>query len=264
MIEHFAAQLPFVDGNDLMKLYERAARIPNTVTRANVKSIYEGLVLDGIFKAPAGRAELFQAFRDGRPLLVKIPFDAFEAEVELTAFSDLGRYDPSETCILGPVTRLELQRVGRDLEVALLMPICTCSVASIPRPVENQVVDATAKTLVTSLRFLHSKGRVHGDVKLSNILIRQGGDQLLADLGSSVKFEAKLTTTLNSVPRSTNVEGLLASEALDWFQAGLCLLHLMGVVNIEDRMEVEEVKTRLQTLPHPYDQSSKIILDHLH
>jgi hypothetical protein len=249
MIEYFSVQLPFVTPTALLQLYRRADKIPNTVTRAAAKSSYDGLVLDGIFPTIGGRAELLRAFRDTKPLLVKIPFDQTEAAAELHAFNQLGAYDPSVTCILGPVARLELQRDGREMELAIEMPICICSLASVPRPANTNMVHATAHTLVTALNFLHSRDRVHGDVKLSNILIRETGDQFLADLGSSVEIGAKLVTTLNSLPRSTNGEDLKATIELDWFQAGLSLVHLLGLKREdEDRMEKVQVAELLRSI----------------
>jgi len=251
MIEYFSVQLPFVTPAGLVQLYHRAGRIPNTSTRAQAKSSFNGLVLDGIFPATGGRAELLRAFRGIQPLLVKIPFDQTEAAAELHAFNQLGAYDPSATCILGPVVKLELQRDGRETELAIEMPICTCSVATVPRPADMNMVDATALTLVTALNFLHTKNRVHGDVKLSNILIREAGDQFLADLGSSVEIGAELATTLNSLPRGTNAENLKATVELDWFQAGLSVVHLLGLKSAEDRLDKEEVKDLLCTIVNP-------------
>jgi hypothetical protein len=251
MIEYFSVQLPFVTPDGLVKLYHRAGKIPNTFTRAQVKSTFNGLVLDGIFPTTGGRAELLRAFRGTQPLLVKIPFDQTEAAAELHAFSQLGAYDPSATCILGPVVKLELQRDRKEMELAIEMPICTCSVASVPRPADMKMVEATALTLVTALNFLHSKNRVHGDVNLSNILIREAGDQFLADLGSSVEIGAELATTLNSLPRGTNAEDLKATVELDWFQAGLSVVHLLGLKSAEDRLEKVEVKELLRTIVNP-------------
>jgi len=113
------------------------------------------------------------------------------------------------------------------------------------------MVDATARTLVTALNFLHSKNRVHGDVKLSNILIREAGNQFLADLGSSVAIGADLATTLNSLPRSTSTTDLKATVELDWFQAGLSLVHLLNLSGAEDRLEKAEVVARLGNIVNP-------------
>lgn len=251
MIEYYSVQLPFVTSDGLVALYQRAAKIPNTFTRAQVKSSYNGLVLDVIFPAKGGRADLLRAFRGTQPLLVKIPFDQTEAAAELHAFSQLGAYDPSATCILGPVVKLELQRDGGEMELAIEMPICTCSLATVPRPADMSMVDATALTLVTALSFLHSKNRVHGDVKLSNILIREAGNQFLSDLGSSVEIGAELATTLVSLPRGMNAEGLKATVELDWFQAGLSVVHLLGVNSTEDRLAKEEVEEHLCNITNP-------------
>ncbi len=148
------------------------------------------------------------------------------------------------------------------MQLAIEMPICTCSVATVPRPANMSMVNATALTLVTALNFLHSKNRVHGDVKLSNILIREAGNQFLADLGSSVEIGAKLATTLNSLPRSTNVEDLKATVELDWFQAGLSVVHLLSLESAENRLEKEEVKEFLRKIVNP-SPNIRVILEKL-
>lgn len=264
MVEYFSARLPFVTPDGLVKLYRRADKIPNTFTKAQAKSAFNGLVLDDVFPAIGGRAVLLRAFRGCQPLLVKIPLNQTEAAAELDAFSQLAAYDPSATCILGPIAKLELQRDhGRETDLAIEMPICTCSVATVPRPAVMGMVDATARTLVTALNFLHSKNRVHGDVKLSNILIRETGDQFLADLGSSVEIGAELATmTLNCLPRGTNAEDLKATVELDWFQAGLSLVHLLGLKSAEDQLEKEEVKELLRTIVNP-SSNIQVIMEKL-
>jgi len=81
VIEYFSSQLPFVSPDGLVKLYRRADRIPNTFTKAQAKSAFNGLVLDDVFPAIGGRAVLLRAFRGCQPLLVKIPLNQTEARL---------------------------------------------------------------------------------------------------------------------------------------------------------------------------------------
>jgi len=260
MVEYYSVQLPYVTSAGLVGLYDKAGRIPNTSTRATTKAIYGGLVLDGIFPGSGGRAELLRAFRGTQPLLVKIPREEDEAAAELLAFEQLGAYDPSLTCILGPVRKIELLREGRVVELAIEMPICTCSVDTVPRPADMAMVNRTALTLVTALNFIHSKNRVHGDVKLSNIMMREAGDQYLADLGSSVEVGANLATTLNSLPLHViNVNDLTATFELDWFQAGLSLVHLLNWKTGADRVGKEDVVRLLRSIDNPSESIETIL-----
>jgi serine/threonine protein kinase len=77
------------------------------------------------------------------------------------------------------------------------------------------VLVEVAQALLTALEFVHSKGIVHGDVKISNILI-QKGKFYLADFGSSVKMgEPLVSTTISSLPDMISEDALIASEGLD-------------------------------------------------
>lgn len=82
-------------------------------------------------------------------------FDQTEAAAELYAYNQLGAFCPSVTCILGPVFKLELQRDGREMELAIEMLSCTCSVATVPLPADIEM-------MAWALIFVHSKNRMRG------------------------------------------------------------------------------------------------------
>eukprot|EP01036_Dinobryon_divergens_P028280 gene28280-37206_t len=89
----------------------------------------------------------------------------------------------------------------------------------------------------TELFTFQEPYRVHGNVKLSNILIGEAGDHFLAYLDSSVEIGAELVTkTLNSSQRGT---------------VGTERVHLLGLESAEDRLEREEVGKLLRTIVNP-------------
>ena len=122
---------------------------------------------------------VIRAFRGTQPLLVKIPFNWTEAVAEriISVFWD---FPP----------KLELQRDGNAI---LHLP---CDNRSSP--------SGWPDVHRTELFTFQEPYRVHGNVKLSNILIGEAGDHFLAYLDSSVEIGAELVTkTLNSSQRGT-------------------------------------------------------------
>jgi hypothetical protein len=236
MTEYFSMTAMICSDSELRKLYYRAKKIPKSKTKAILKESNSGLVLDGILLAEGGRAELIRAFRGAVPLLVKIPFGTDDAVKELSAFEVLGDYNPDEVAIIGPVRKVTLVRESRvAIEYALEMPLLTCSLSLVPRPISDEVLEEVARALIVALEFVHSKGIVHGDVKISNILI-QKGKFYLADFGSSAKIgESLISTTVSSLPDTISEDDLIASEGLDWFQGAVVLAQLKNYIFADDR-----------------------------
>jgi serine/threonine-protein kinase len=88
--------------------------------------------------------------------------------------------------------------------------------------------DATARSLLTTLAFVHARGIVHGDLKPSNLLLRSPGELVLADFGAAELF---LTATRDAAgPAGTpqylapeQFEGAPASPSTDLYAAGAVL-----------------------------------------
>jgi len=247
MIYYFPMSILLCSDDELGKLYTRAQNIPKTNTKAILQNNCNGLMLDGILLTEGGRAEFIRAFRGSSLLVVKIPFEQEEAINELEAFEALGEYNPEDVSIIGPVQKVSLKRENRiDIEVALEMPLLSCSLSLLPRPVSNQLLEEVAQALLTSLDFVHSKGRVHGDVKISNILLHDR-KFYLADFGSSAKIGGQLlSTTLSSLPDLSLGVDLKASVELDWFQGVLALAHLKNYITPDQRTNAGFLRDVLQ------------------
>jgi tRNA A-37 threonylcarbamoyl transferase component Bud32 len=54
-----------------------------------------------------------------------------------------------------------------------------------PDGMPGDELDATGRSLLGALRFVHERGIVHGDLKPSNLLLRRPGEVVLADFGAA-------------------------------------------------------------------------------
>jgi serine/threonine-protein kinase len=86
--------------------------------------------------------------------------------------------------------------------------------------------------IVLGMRFVHSKGYIHGDLKPSNILIKTGGRALISDFGTSrlasddVKPTTDWGTVRYSAPEMLLPDGVCTTKA-DIFCLGLVLYEIL-------------------------------------
>jgi tRNA A-37 threonylcarbamoyl transferase component Bud32 len=86
----------------------------------------------------------------------------------------------------------------------------------------------TARRLLATLAFLHARGVVHGDLKPSNLLVRQPGDPVLADFGAAALIgaagESGGGTPLYLAPEQ--LRGAPRAAATDLYAAGAVLFEM--------------------------------------
>jgi serine/threonine protein kinase len=71
------------------------------------------------------------------------------------------------------------------LSSGILMPHYPATLNEIPSPIRQEYALAVLQTMESTLRFVHEKGWIHGDVKPSNIFVDKEGEVWLGDYGSS-------------------------------------------------------------------------------
>jgi serine/threonine protein kinase len=85
--------------------------------------------------------------------------------------------------------------------------------------------------IVLGMRFVHSKGYIHGDLKPANILIKAGGTALISDFGTS-RLESDVTSTQDcgtvryAAPELCEEETVWTRKA-DLFSFGLILYEIL-------------------------------------
>jgi tRNA A-37 threonylcarbamoyl transferase component Bud32 len=86
----------------------------------------------------------------------------------------------------------------------------------------------TARRLLATLAFLHARGVVHGDLKPSNLLVREPGDLVLADFGAAALIgaggESGGGTPLYLAPEQ--LRGAARAPATDLYAAGAVLFEM--------------------------------------
>lgn len=101
--------------------------------------------------------------------------------------------------------------------------------------VPTDAVAALARDLIEGLRFLHSRGRLHMDVKPSNVLVHRSGRALLSDFGLSRVLNSfaldrpvvrKWGGTLAYMPPEQLNPRSHLSVAADWYALGATLYEL--------------------------------------
>ncbi len=90
---------------------------------------------------------------------------------------------------------------------------------------------ATARGLLTTLKYLHGRGIVHGDLKPSNLLLRAPGEVVIADFGAAELIGATrvATTDAGGTPLYLAPEqfrGAPSSPATDLYAVGAVLFEM--------------------------------------
>jgi serine/threonine protein kinase len=126
--------------------------------------------------------------------------------------------------------------------------------------------------IVLGLRFVHSKGYIHGDLKPSNILIKTGGTALISDFGTSrlASDDSKSTTESGTVyysaPEMFLSDGVCTTKA-DIFCLGLVLYEILtGSAVFPISMHAFHVlrKLRYNELPAVPDSCGELMQDLIH
>jgi serine/threonine protein kinase len=108
----------------------------------------------------------------------------------------------------------------------MLMPFFASTLEHIPSPLSAMVTSHLWQQLSDALRYLHSRGAAHMDVKPSNVFVATDGSFVLGDLGSVARFNERTMSTRAFIPDNLQVERsgrTTASEAMDWWMMAMTL-----------------------------------------
>jgi tRNA A-37 threonylcarbamoyl transferase component Bud32 len=124
-------------------------------------------------------------------------------------------------------------------------------------------IDATARSLLTALAYVHRRGVVHGDLKPSNLLLRAPGHVVLADFGIAqltaaadeggdgarvgAGREGPAGTPLYLAPEQ--FRGAAAAPATDLFAAGAILWQVLTGAPLRDQRDLMTGTHRPAMLP---------------
>jgi predicted Ser/Thr protein kinase len=130
------------------------------------------------------------------------------------------------------------------------------------------------RQLAEGLSQLHRAGKLHRDVKPSNILVEKGGRVVLLDFGLAVELDARDTSEMAGTPLYMSPEQCAAAplgEASDWYAVGLVLFELltgrlpfqgdvMTVMHDKQSLDVPRASTLAADVPADLDDLCAALL----
>lgn len=132
LVRYFAPQMAIsITPQGAAKLYDEAARLPHTRTRAALECS-EGITLNGPVAAGASRSVLMYACEQGVPRVFKMPPGAHMAAREFAAWESASRQLGAE-CLVGPLKLITLPSSGdgREVRHGILMPAYVMSLQQV-------------------------------------------------------------------------------------------------------------------------------------
>ena len=121
------------------------------------------------------------------------------------------------------------EQVEKD-EVWIIMERLPFDLRQLPRPLSVEEAGVLAVNLVKALEFIHSKGIIHKDLKLENVLLSQTGYVKLCDFGLSEEFVhgvpkvvERAVGTPYSMALELREEGAQYDEKVDIWSLGVIL-----------------------------------------
>ena len=236
--------------DDAIDLYESASMVPRTETRARVLRDLN-VVIDGDMAVPgASRALFFHAFENYVPRVLKVPAGGVDAAThECAMWLDVKEHLLDDV-FLTPVRLILLSgeathavhvvhiRPGvaetTNLAAGILMPAYAGTLARVPSPADARYAARIIGRVEPALRFLHSRGWLHGDVKPSNIFLDYSGDHWLGDYGSSVRLFDIGRSFTGGTPTFQCGDVAAAKEPLRFDLVGLAtsVLVMLGLLDV--------------------------------
>lgn len=197
--------------------YNNTKLRPKTATQARLAA--RGVTIDKTTNT--GYGNIFYAFRDSAPLIIKKTADVEEIQ-RLDTYLD--RRLHNEHIIH---TELIDMQDGANLYA---MPRVTSTAANLVKPISDAAAVKLIIDVVGAVQFLHNNGFAHMDIKPDNLGIDSGGNFILLDLGSVAEFGVFTDVTDAYVPKDILVvHGKLRADAeIDFWGIAITLVRLRG------------------------------------
>ena len=251
MHQRYAAEVSialFTNDNKLLSaVYERAAALPNAATAAELSAGGTGYVLVG--NNFSINASLNVCFKSGVPHVLKV-CNSTEYDRANEWKEACGGMEPCPH-IIGLETFCRRNDSGSKYFV--FMPMHPITFEALPT-MSATVLLRFYTQMSAALDFIHGAGFAHMDLKPSNILITSGGDFILADLGSIVRFGERTESTSAYLPYEICGRGEarpIASAILDWWMMAVTVCEKacgFGAGRGNASARKEQILTMLQKL----------------
>lgn len=217
-----------------LELYERAKRVPETVTRKDLATS-QGILIDAFFNPPhAASSTLLYAYHQGKMMLLKIPSDVASAERELLVWDGLITDGDLDAALLhnlaGPLVKVPIKsRPGSEQldPVGILIPLYPATLDQVAFPMPAADVLRVGKELYSAATFMHKKGYGHNDIKPSNVLVSTEGKCRLCEFGSAAAIGEPVTSS-TTVFRASDA-GAFTSAQFDLKMLAATLLYKLGL-----------------------------------
>lgn len=263
----------YSDVNLALHSYQMAGSHLFTQTKASIQSDYQ-LTLNGAINFRNGRALFVSASTaDGMIKVVKIPYSNYDISPELHAIKELALDNlpdgiflvPSCEIVIHPKVKQEMEKHVDPLNSYVTKPASviamnyySCDLCKFPYPINDDVFVMKLLHLIQAVSYIHSKKRVHMDIKCENIFVCTYGQWFLGDFGSCVAVDSPIQTyTPESYPFGLVNKGNNALYKYDWIALGVTMAVFM---NNQNGTEFVNVNTRNSDLDiiSQYFENSKL------
>lgn len=107
-----------------------------------------------------------------------------------------------------------------------------------------------AKQAIEAIRYIHSRGIIHGDVSCRNFLVANGDTLLLADFGGS-RIDGAECLEFPPIRYTRPGRGRNVNEEDDLFGLGTVLYEIATSKQLDEDMTEIELKQRFETKQYP-------------
>lgn len=238
VIRHYAASVSLIrDADAAVDIYYTASRIPRTATEIVLRN--KGISVAQPFQAsdPA-KAVLLHAFRDGFPMILKVSTPA-SIRNEVKVMNALEKHGLDDNSHLVFIEEVEFESGSVECAAALsgnhantrsglLMKHFQTTLAQCRIPLSENVLLNYGRQIEVAIKFLHSAGICHLDIKPSNIFLFER-NCYLGDYGAAKQVGEEIhEISRNYYPSDLPI---VAETKTDFLLLAKTMLELFGEID---------------------------------